>query len=232
MRAPLRLRVATFNIHGARPRVGLADVEATARVIQDLEADLVALQEVHRWLPPPYVFQDQPRRFRKLLGRPVLFRRSFGVGPVGYGNAVIAPVKPDRVRRIRLPGGLEPRSMLEVDFTLHGRRIRLFNAHLGLDARQRENQIRRVAARVARSPLPVIVAGDWNTLPDSPEMEPLRAIHLEDCAGTDTPTFPCDDPKCRLDYLMVGRGFRVDQCWAVPTTVSDHLPLVADVVLE
>jgi endonuclease/exonuclease/phosphatase family metal-dependent hydrolase len=228
---PLRLRVVTFNIHGGRPRIGQADLKATAAVLAELEADLIALQEVHHYMPPPYVWQDQPARLRKLLRMHVAFRRSFGLGPSAYGNAILSRVRPERVRRVRLPAGYEPRTLLEAEFAGDGRRFRFLNTHLGLRREERAEQLAVLAKEARRCGLPVILAGDLNAGPEAPEMAVLEQAGLRHCLDPDRATFPCDAPQCRLDYLMVSRHFEVEACRVVETEVSDHLPLAADVVL-
>lgn len=232
MSEPLRLRVVTFNIHGGRPKFGFANLEATAKVITDLKPDLVSLQEVHCRMPPPYVWQNQPAKLKRLLGMHVTFRRSFGLGPCCYGNAIASRVPPDRIRRTRLPGAYEPRSLLQAEFTLDGHKVRFFNTHLGLKDDERAEQLAVVAREVRQYDLPAIAAGDWNTTPDSGELQVIESTGLQHCADVETPTFPCDEPQCRLDYLMVSRHFEVEDCWVVNTQVSDHRPLVADVVLR
>ena len=224
------LRVMTFNIHGARPRVGTADVDAVAAVIREQQVDLAGLQEVHRYMPPPYVFQNQPGLLRQKLGLEVTFLPSLGLGPVGYGNAILSGEPPTTVRRIRLPGGGEPRALLDAQVRVRGRTLHFLVTHLGLPDDQRRKQVHAIAARLAQYDGPVILTGDLNAVPDSPEIRALEAAGLKVC-GEGLHTFPCDDPACRLDYVMVSRHFRLLDCRAVPTRVSDHLPVVAEVEL-
>lgn len=231
MRAPFRLRVMTFNIHGGRPRVGPADLPAVARVIAEQQPDLVALQEVHRYLPRPYVFADQPRELRRLLGLETRFLPSFGMGPLGYGNAVLSRPRPARVQRWGLPSGLERRALLQARFSTAGVSFCFFNTHLGLRTAERLAQIRVVAERVRRAGLPVILAGDLNAGPESEELRLLQEAGLEHCLPPEVLTFPCDRPHCRLDYLLVSPLFQVERAFIVETEVSDHLPVVADLVL-
>src|SRR5689334_5494936 len=107
------MRVVTYNIHGGRPISGPPDLHAIAEGVRSLEPDLVGLQEVHRYLPPPGVFQDQPHRLATLLGMHVVFRRSLGAGRVGYGNAVFSKAPPVRARRTLLPSEGEQRALVE-----------------------------------------------------------------------------------------------------------------------
>lgn len=227
-----RIRVASFNIHGGRPAIGWVNLEATADVLRELDADFVGLQEVHRYMPPPYVFQDQPRRLARLLEGHVVFRRSLGLGPVGYGNAVLSRWKPGRVRRIRLPGGFEPRSLLDTRYELDGGRFHFMTTHLGLRQEERMQEVRAISRYLSKIEAPVVLVGDLNAFPDSPEVQVLIGCGLTDCSSGDIRTFPWDTPKHKIDYILSSRHFGLAACHVVETAVSDHLPLVADLVLE
>lgn len=236
MSAPVRLRVLTFNIHGGRPARGPVDLEGVAAVIRNLEPDLVALQEVHSYLPPPYVFRDQPRRLRRLLGMEGYFGRTLGLGPVGYGNAVLTPLPGAEFRSLALPNtrdrrSLEPRGLIEARVPVSGERVRFLNTHLGLTPEQRALQVSRIADELRASRDPVVLAGDLNAPPESPEFRQLLQAGLRDCAADESPTFPAEAPRCRIDHLLVSPHFTVERCFAVETTVSDHRPLVADLLL-
>jgi endonuclease/exonuclease/phosphatase family metal-dependent hydrolase len=235
--APARLRVLTFNIHGGRPARGPVDLGAIAAVIRKLEPDLVALQEVHCYLPPPYVFRDQPRLLRKLLGMELYFGRTLGLGPVGYGNAVLSRLPGAEFRALALPTtrdrrGLEPRGLIEARVPVGDERVRFLNTHLGLTAEQRALQVSRIADELRTHHEPVILAGDLNASPESPELQQLLQTGLRDCASDESPTFPAEAPRCRIDHLLVSPHFTVERCYAVETTVSDHRPLVADLQLR
>lgn len=225
---PSRLRVVTYNIHGGRPLEGPANLRAIANVLRELDADLVGLQEVHRNLPPPGVPQDQPAFLRKLLDYHVTFRRSFGAGPVGYGNAILSRAAPEHVRLYPLPGGGEPRALLEVRLTLDRRPLRFLSTHFTLNPADRVLQARRLVEVIASDPIPTVLAADLNGGPDSPELDLLTPAGLVHCAPPELLTFPCDRPSHRIDYLMTTPHFRTREAWTVPTPSSDHLPLIAD----
>jgi len=233
---PARLRVMTFNIHGGRPAVGPVDLKAIADVVRRLKPDLVGLQEVHCYLPPPYAFRDQPRLLRKLTGMELTFGRALGIGPVAYGNAVLSRM-PAVVQSVPLPStrqwlGLEPRSLMEARVTPGGQVVHFLNTHLGLTPEQRVLQARRLAERVRRLTGPIILAGDLNAVEDSVELRILAESGLMNCASGGQPTFPAEAPRCRIDHLLVTRHFEVERCFAEETTVSDHRPLVADLVFH
>ena len=229
----VRLRVMTFNIHGGAPETGPVDLRAIAAVIAQAEPDLVGLQEVFRNVPRPgSPVQDQPRLLRAWTGMDASFIPSIDFGVGGYGNALLSRLRPDEVQRVRLPLGREPRTALEGRFTIEGRPIRFVDTHLGLTPDERLEQARRLAALVRESEEPAILVGDLNAAPDSPEVGELLAAGLADCLPVDALTFPARTPDRRLDYILATPHFRVDGCQVVETLVSDHRPVVAELVLE
>jgi len=227
-----RLRVVTYNIHGGRPARGRVDLQATAAALSALQADLVALQEVHRFLLPPGVFQDQPRLLGKLLGLEARFGRCFGHGPCGYGNALLLRVPLLRLECLPLPGRGEPRALLEAEVDWHGSPVRFLNSHFSLEAESRKLQARRVAERVGTGSLPLILAGDLNAAPDSDEVRLLEAAGLRHAVPTELLSAPACEPRWRIDYLMVSRHFHVERGFVPATEASDHLPLAADILLS
>lgn len=258
MSGPLRLRVVSFNIHSGRPASGPVDLPAIARVLRDLNPDLVGLQEVSCRLPPGG-FLDQVTLLRELLEMEVVFGRCFGAGPCAYGNAVLSRVPPDQVRRLRLPGAgtpravlramaarseapvrhrwrrvldaAEPRGLLDLRFTLDGRAVRLLNTHLCLSPEERREQVHFLEEELWADELPTIALGDWNATPQSPEIRALEAAGLVHCSPETVSTYPSHAPVVRIDYIMATPHFQVERGWAVATTASDHLPVVADLLL-
>lgn len=232
-----RLRIATYNIHGGRPAQGPANLRDTAAVVASLldggAPALVGLQEVHHYLPTG-VWQDQPRQLRRLLGCPVVFRRSFGAGITGYGNALASTQQPDRVRRHLLPSRGEQRSVLEAHLPLWGESIRVLVTHFGLEAEERYRQAQTLCALIRAEALPTLVLGDLNAAPDSPPLELLAEEGLRHAAPVELLTFPSDTPKERIDYLLHDGRFAplAGTGHVVCSAASDHAALAADVLLQ
>jgi len=78
----------------------------------------------------------------------------------------------------------------------------------------------------------VVLGGDLNAEPDAVE---IRALDLyltdpwETCGEGPGYTFRADEPVRRIDYLLL-RGVRCIRARVLESTVSDHRPLVVDVV--
>ncbi|WNZ06726.1 endonuclease/exonuclease/phosphatase family protein [Streptomyces sp. 11x1] len=107
--------------------------------------------------------------------------------PGGYGQAILsaAPMT-DRVDVEYPDGGSEDRGYMAVTTKIDGRSVRVFNTHLAQRQQPevRARQVRVLAPVVARYDRAVVV-GDFNAVPDTPELAPLWKL------ATDT------DPECR-----------------------------------
>jgi endonuclease/exonuclease/phosphatase family metal-dependent hydrolase len=227
----MRLRIVSYNIHGGRTEAGAPSLEGIASTLAALQPDLAGLQEVHCRLPPPGVFQDQPRRLRGLLGMHLTFRPSFGTTVCGYGNAVVSCVPPLRVRRVLLPSRGEQRALIDTRFEIEGVRLRFLVTHFGLSPVERLEQAAVVARELRRDTLPAILAGDLNAGPDAPEMRVLRDAGLSSCVPADLPTYPSSKPAHTIDYVLVTGHFALESAAVVPSPASDHLAVVAEIRL-
>lgn len=82
---------------------------------------------------------------------------------------------------------------------------------------------------------PTILAGDFNTPPDS-LIHRIFGKYLTDCFNSKGTgfgmTFSSWKPEWRIDYIYVSSGFRVKNCRVINTKTSDHLPLEAVVRID
>lgn len=153
--------------------------------------------------------------------------------PGAYGQAVLsaAPMT-DRVNVEYPDGGSEDRGYMAVTTMVGGRSVRVFNTHL---AERRQEPVRArqtgvLAAEVARHDR-VIVLGDFNAVPDAPELAPMWELAADadprcrpSNAGSCEPT---TDWRSRFDYIFL-RGVTPLDHRVRPTPYSDHDMLYAD----
>lgn len=153
--------------------------------------------------------------------------------PGAYGQAVLsaAPMT-DRVDVEYPDGGSEDRGYMAVTTTVGGRSVRVFNTHLA-ERRQeavRAEQAAVLAAEVARHDR-AIVLGDFNAVPDAPELGRMWALAADadprcrpSAAGTCEPT---TDWHSKFDYVFL-RGIAPLAHRVRPTPYSDHHLFQAD----
>jgi endonuclease/exonuclease/phosphatase family metal-dependent hydrolase len=229
------LRVATYNIHRARGMDRRVVPSRIAEVLREIDADVVALQEV------------------------------VGAGPTGSGQAeeigaalgigwVMAPVRHLRhhlfgnVVMSRYPivqhsqydlswRTCEPRGCQRADLDLgDGRLLHVYNVHLGTAVLERRYQAPRLAAFVHdhRVTGPKIILGDFNEWMRGLATRTLNALFKSiDIHGhlKRRRTYPGLFPVVHLDHIYYEGHVEVRSV-ELPRhrralMASDHLPLVA-----
>lgn len=227
--AQLRVTVASYNIHIGIGRDGQFAPQRIASVLQELHADIIALQEVQLGSPGFNMF-EYLRTGTGLRGvaRPTLVHPIHG----DYGNALLTRHRVKTVQTVDLAvAGHEPRSALDVILDCDGAPLRVLATHLGLHPGERRTQVRRLLDAIDATAVdaPTVLAGDvnewflWG--------RPLRWLH-EHFSATPAPrTFPAGRPMFALDrvwvrprsYLREVRAHASD----LSRLASDHLPIVA-----
>jgi endonuclease/exonuclease/phosphatase family metal-dependent hydrolase len=243
----MKLRFVTWNIHKGIGGVDRRyEPERTAAALRSLEPDVCLLQEVDRGVKRSR-FHSQAELLAELLGFPHLaFVANVKVlGGGEYGNAILARHPLHAVENLDLT--IPPkkrRSALHAKLRIHldgghERTIHLYSMHLGLSGIERGIQLTRFLATESLSHIhretPTIVGGDLNDVYGTLGRKFLLPAGFRGPAKI-PPTFPAFQPLRALDGLYV-RGTAELTTLLRPRTklleqASDHLPLVADVVVS
>src|SRR5579872_1638830 len=232
------MRLLSFNIRGSLGMDGRRSVERIAQVVEETNADVVCLQEVHRRLPWSG-FQDQVRRLERLCGFHVVFQSNLAVRFGSFGNAIATSLPILSCSRHRLSNAhertrpalrFEHRGLLEVVVETSAGPLAVMTTHWSLDARDWLEAAREVAAHVQKQETSVTLMGDLNALPESTEVGLLRELTgLEDAASSGgEPTYPSDCPRARIDYVLYSPDLGAPRSWVVDTQASDHRPVVVE----
>jgi endonuclease/exonuclease/phosphatase family metal-dependent hydrolase len=225
------MKVASYNIHKCRGTDGRTRPDRIIEVIKELNADLIALQEVDNRFGRRDGLLD-PEAIRRDASMRLLVQSDLPQGHGWHGNALLVRAEPKsyRRRRLRLPG-FEPRGAIVAELDLGEGEFRVIAAHLGLLRRSRLDQATALLkAHREMAPLPTILMGDFN------EWRSLRRSSLsvlEPFFGSaSTPrSFPSRRPIFALDRIL-GWPYGLVTDLAVHTSplarvASDHLPLTA-----
>jgi len=223
------LRIATWNIHGATGTDGVRCARRIADVVAELDADIVALQEV------PLGGRDAPDVLATLRASTdchAVEGPTLDTAARRYGNAVLTrwPVRASRSLDLSFHSR-EPRGALDVDVDHAGETLRIVATHLGLSARERRAQIARLLRAFDRPDLPVILAGDINEWFVWGRALRMLVSHFR--AAPAPRTFPSRWPLFSLDRIWIHPGERLVGVHAhrsaLARIASDHLPLIAEI---
>lgn len=214
------MRVVSWNIHSARGLDGRVSVHRIAETLRDLDADAIGLNEVRRT-----PFGNQPALLSELLTMNVAFQRNLVVPGMRYGNALATRGTINRAVHVRLPDRREPRGLLQAEVTLGDQRCTIGVTHLGLHPRDRVCAKQRIAEALTPD-RPTILLGDFNEEPSI-----LGELKKHFTVVSPGPTFPAERPTRAIDLILISNHWRVVSSAVVSTRHSDHLPLVADLVL-
>lgn len=226
---PWPLTVATYNIHGAVGTDGVFSPQRIAQVLQEIGADVVALQEV------PLGGTSQPDVLALLREETGFFAVE---GPTlqseerRYGNAVLSRYPILAKESIDLSfGSREPRGALDADIDCHGHMLRVIATHLGLKPAERRAQIKRLLQAFDTDQAPVILMGDVNEWFMWGRALRWLISHFE--AAPAPRTFPSRWPLLALDRIWISPRQRLQQVRVhrspLSRVASDHLPLVAHI---
>ncbi len=243
------IRVLTYNIHSCIGIDGKVRPERVARVINQFDPDVIAVQEVdaHRLRSGGH---DQAQVIADHLRMTHVFHAMLEEKKERYGIAVFARY-PFKLMKADYLTEADPRLFREARGAIWlrveppgGRPFHFINTHFGLGRKERHRQVRELLGRhwlggVADEE-PVILCGDLNSGPRSKVYRMLRErfLDVQHAAPGHRPrcTFSSVKPLLRLDHVFVSPHFEVEHVDLpdTPTAVmaSDHLPLFAKLTLR
>ncbi len=227
----MHLKVASYNI---RKAVGLdwrRRPDRVLKVLVEIDADIIALQEVDRRfgsrttaLDPAVIEAETGYRAIRFAERP----QSLGF----HGNVILArkSIEVAAARPMILPH-LEPRGAAVADLDLGGRRVRVVGMHLGLTRKWRQLQTETIVSelRTLEANLPTVLMGDLN----EPDLRSgvLRAFEQRHTIAACGPSFHASMPVFTLDRIIVTEDIAIAETGVhrspLSREASDHLPIWA-----
>jgi endonuclease/exonuclease/phosphatase family metal-dependent hydrolase len=225
------VKIASYNVHKCRGIDGRFRPDRIIRVIAEIGADVMAIQEIDHKFGRAGASLDAAAILREtgmqLLGQSdVAHRHGF------HGNALLVRGEPKTYRRsrIKLPG-FEPRGAVIAELDLGEGEFRVIAAHLGLLRLSRIEQLRKLLAAFEElPPMPTVLLGDLNE---------WRRRHrssldvLEPTFGVPHPvlSFPSRRPIFALDRIFGWPAGLITELAVhnspLARMASDHLPMTA-----
>ena len=237
----IEIKVMTFNIRFGKGWDDKWDLERTVSVIRDADPDFIGIQEVDREWSSRSQFKDVVTELAEKLGMFYVFGSAIDKAPGfpggKFGNAVLSRYPISRYWMHSLPSDGQGRGIVGAEITIDGEAISFFTTHLGLSFSDRLLQMVEILKILEEVQSPVIITGDWNTLPDNEEVRLMtrRFIDVQAIAGKGeygTLLKKGDSIRPRIDFIFVSPEFGVKEAEVIETFASDHLPVVSTLMLH
>ncbi len=225
------LKLLSWNIRKAVGTDWRRRPDRIIAALADLRPAICVLQEADRRLSPRRAALP-PAEIRPATGLRSVGAASNGVSLGHHGIAILVcdAVEVRSVAPVDLPG-TEPRGALFADLGTTIGPLRVVGVHLGLRRRDRRAQLLAIRHQMAAlSPMPTIIAGDFN--------EWSRRVGLGRLASSFTihapgPTFHSSRPIGFLDRIATSPDLTVAAQGVVRHPLvdraSDHLPIWAEI---
>jgi endonuclease/exonuclease/phosphatase family metal-dependent hydrolase len=237
-------RVTTYNIHKCRGLDRRVRPKRIADVLREINADVVALQEV-AGMDEAAREHNHVAAIAEELGLDFCTGENRRLRGSAYGNAILSrwPIISDRNHDLTWQR-YEPRGCLDVTITLPNdsqTALQVFNVHLGTGFFERRNQAHRLLEVVGAgdaSSRPRILLGDFNEWTRGLTTR-LLSRHWNSAEPDQrlgrARTYPGVFPLLHLDHVYYN-SFLTLKSVAVHRTLlalaaSDHLPIVAGFTL-
>jgi endonuclease/exonuclease/phosphatase family metal-dependent hydrolase len=224
------IHVMSYNLFGKT---------TTSSIIQAANADIICVQESRDQNLHQNLQKALPKYFMAHEGEVTTFSRF--------------PILTTRVRHLKRSW----RTILETDIDVGSTIIRVVNVHFntlniqggGYYQKHPQSMAERVSTSIedrrealsilleiaARTNMPLLVMGDFNTPPRGHLYSTLKQ-ELEDAFSATGwgfgYSFRSDLPLLRIDYIWTNRFVRPTRAFTVNTLASDHRPLVAEILVN
>jgi endonuclease/exonuclease/phosphatase family metal-dependent hydrolase/predicted phosphodiesterase len=223
------IRIMSYNVRNCTGMDNVTDFQRVADVINSVAPDVVAVQELDSATERSkgvFVLEELAKR--------TLMYHSYGPAihfqGGKYGIGILSKEKPIGSKTFPLPGREEKRALLMVEFDGYY----VCCTHFSLTDEDKDLSVSIISDIVKNITKPLFLAGDMNSLYDSPTQAALRGNFLT-LNNYRQNTFPSDGANICIDFIY---GYRNGNMYSVlakkvidEKLASDHLPLFVDVRL-
>ena len=234
------LRVATYNIHKGRGLDRRVRIERIAKVLREIDADIIALQEVLS-IEGKRTKDHQARFIAHEMGFHYRIGENRRLQGGAYGNVTLSRFPLIHTHNYDITqSGREERGCLRTDLQIAPNRVlHVYNLHLGTSYRERYYQARKLfdsgILKPANRAGPRIVLGDFNEwisgLTSRLMKDHFKSIPVRPLLGRSR-TYPGVFPLVHLDHVYFDGALDVVKVVVHRSrgalVASDHLPIVVD----
>ena len=233
----MKLNILSFNTqHCMNYITREIDYEGVAKLINELDADIIGLNEIRGEGDMPE-YEAQMEKLASLTGYYYYFGQAIlvcGKGP--YGNGLLSKYPIKSVEKIMIPdpeikdGKLHYETRCIIKSTIDvGTDLTFLVSHFGLNLDERVNAVRTLVPALESEKC--IFMGDLNTRPEEPVLADIRArmTDADDYLSGKLLSYPSDNPYEKIDYIFVSPDIKITYADIPPKVVSDHRPYTATI---
>ena len=224
--------VVTYNIQNGFSRDNRWDLEATARTIESLDADIVFLQEAGRgWFALGW--SDQVGWLSQRLNMQMVF------GPASednlWGNAIlsVAPLSSEEVIKYTSSQNLT-RGVVSAMVATEGDDLWVASTHLDNPADADDVRIDQTRSLLEfwDGREPALIGGDFNMTPEEEAILMIQDAGLVDAAAAIGQEVGTSESGRRIDYVFVSPGVLITFANVPDVATSDHRPVAIGLQIE
>ncbi|MBQ2324900.1 MAG: endonuclease/exonuclease/phosphatase family protein [Clostridia bacterium] len=233
----MKLNIVSFNTqHCMNYVTRQIDYEGVAKLIKELDADIVGLNEMRGEGDLPG-YEAQMEKLAELTGYHYFFAPAIMMGGTSpYGNGLLSRYPIKQAEKIMIPDPTEKtgKSYYETRCIIKAvidvaEGLTVIVSHFGLNDDERFNAVNTLLP--ALEDKKCVFMGDLNTTPEDPVLDGIRARMLDtaEVIGEDKLSFPSDKPVEKIDYIFTSRDIEVTYADIPEKIVSDHRPYIVKV---
>ncbi|EJF91191.1 endonuclease/exonuclease/phosphatase family protein [Bartonella tamiae] len=230
------LVIASYNVHKCVGVDKIFDPKRIVRVIAEINADIIAVQETDKRFGERVGLLDLDYLHEEtgLMPVPIITMSPNGHG--WHGNALFyRNGHVHEVLQVKLPG-MEPRGALIAELIMDAGPIRIIAAHFGLLRHSRNRQAKFILSLIEkREIMPTLMIGDLNEWRVGKGSSLTNLAPYFDVTLGTVPSFPSRFPFLALDRVFAFPHQLVSNIKSHYTPLSrvasDHLPIKAQVDL-
>jgi endonuclease/exonuclease/phosphatase family metal-dependent hydrolase len=227
----MELKLASYNIHACIGTDGHFDPFRIVDVIREMDADIIALQEVEHHMVNDIDLLDFIAQQTGMIGiaGPTMFRESRH-----YGNAVLSkyPLSSHELIDLSLAPH-EPRGAIQLRLEIEQHQLVIMTTHFGLKPTERQYQVEKLLSRLGEHEVDTaVLMGDlnewfiWGST--------LRRLKAYFDTTPAKKSFPSFFPIFALDRIWVHPRQHLLSLdihkTALAKNASDHLPVLARIL--
>lgn len=227
-----QLKIMSYNLRFGE----LATLQQLGEFIKSENPDIVLLQEVDIYTNRDRAPHQNGKNFIAELGYYTqmmsLFGKSIAYEGGYYGLGILSKYPFVQTERMLLPmveKNREQRSLLTAKVELdNGQTLTVACTHLDLKPEIRLVQVNAINKFLKKTDSPIVLAGDFNAKPDSPEI--VKGMNgWQRSFKDDALTIPSKAPKSKIDYIFTSpeKQWKLINSYIPEVNLSDHRPIVA-----